>query len=138
MALIDQAVSEKKIFENGGRRTDDVRRTNDGRRLDGYTISPPCEPNGSGELIISIIQISAGVSYIQIHWLSISVFIMFSHGQNAPCADSMLSGTWLVAVVCELRNRPAQAVNCCVIIHCLEVSCKEDQIMSASDLSSYN
>ena len=24
----------------------------DGRRLDGYTISSPCEPNGSGELII--------------------------------------------------------------------------------------
>ena len=23
----------------------------DGRRLDGYTISSPCEPNGSGELI---------------------------------------------------------------------------------------
>ena len=30
-----------------------------------------------------------------------------------------------------LRNRPALAVNCCVIIHCLEVSCKEDQITSA-------
>ena len=25
-------------------------RTTDGRRLDGYTISSPCEPNGSGEL----------------------------------------------------------------------------------------
>ena len=49
MALIGQAVSEEKIFENGGRtdgRTDD-----DGRRLEGYTISSPCEPNGSGELI---------------------------------------------------------------------------------------
>ena len=29
----------------------DGRRT-DGRRLDGYTISSPCEPNGSGELIM--------------------------------------------------------------------------------------
>ena len=29
---------------------DDGRRT-DGRRLDGYTISSPCEPNGSGELM---------------------------------------------------------------------------------------
>ena len=29
---------------------DDGRRT-DGRRLDGYTISSPCEPSGSGELI---------------------------------------------------------------------------------------
>ena len=28
----------------------DVRRTTDGRQLDGYTISSPCEPNGSGEL----------------------------------------------------------------------------------------
>ena len=30
-----------------------------------------------------------------------------------------------------LRNRSALAVNCCVIIYCLEVSCKEDQITSA-------
>ena len=29
-----------------------------------------------------------------------------------------------------LRNRSALAVNCCVKIHCLEVSCKEDQITS--------
>ena len=29
-----------------------------------------------------------------------------------------------------LRNRSALAVNCYVIIHCLEVSCKEDQITS--------
>ena len=44
MALIGQAVSEEKIFENGGRRTD-------GRTTElGYTISSPCEPDGSGEL----------------------------------------------------------------------------------------
>ena len=30
----------------------------------------------------------------------------------------------------RLRNRSAPAVNCWVIIHCLEVSCKEDQITS--------
>ena len=35
-----------------------------------------------------------------------------------------------------LRNRSALAVNCCVIIHYLEVSRKDDQI--TSDLSSYN
>ena len=35
---------------------DDDGRT-DGRRLDGYTISSPCEPNGSGELIILSIKI---------------------------------------------------------------------------------
>ena len=45
MALIGQAVSEKKMFEHCGRRTDG-RRTTD----HGYTISSPCEPNGSGEL----------------------------------------------------------------------------------------
>ena len=28
----------------------------------------------------------------------------------------------------DLRNRSALAVICSVIIHCLEVSCKEDQI----------
>ena len=28
----------------------DGRTKTDGRRLDGYTISSPCEPNGSGEL----------------------------------------------------------------------------------------
>ena len=50
MALIGQAVSEEKIFENGGRRTDDGR-TTDGRTTEhGYTISSPCEPDGSGEL----------------------------------------------------------------------------------------
>ena len=39
-----------------------------------------------------------------------------------------------------LRSRSESAVNCWVIIHCLEVSCKEDQITSpsASDLSLYN
>ena len=52
--MIGPAVLEKKMFEivyddddddDDGRRT-----TDDGRRLDGYTISSPCEPNGSGEL----------------------------------------------------------------------------------------
>ena len=45
MALVGQAVSEKKIFEIVDGRTDD------GRTLDhGHPISSPCEPNGSGEL----------------------------------------------------------------------------------------
>ena len=37
------------------------------------------------------------------------------------------------AILCmtlSLRNRSAPAVNCCVIIHCLEASCK-DQITGA-------
>ena len=50
-----QVVSEKKIFENGG--TGDGQ--TDGRRLDGYTISSPCEPNGSGELIKSYIWLTS-------------------------------------------------------------------------------
>ena len=29
-----------------------------------------------------------------------------------------------------LRNRSALAVNCCIIIHGFDVSCKEDQITS--------
>ena len=37
----------------------------------------------------------------------------------------------LLGLLSPLRNRLALAVNCCVIIHCLEVSCKEDQIASA-------
>ena len=48
MALIGQAVSEEKIFENGGRRR---RTTGYGRTPDhGHPISSPCEPYGSGEL----------------------------------------------------------------------------------------
>ena len=35
------------MFENGGC-------TTDGHRLDGYTISSPCEPHGSGELKIPV------------------------------------------------------------------------------------
>ena len=51
LALIGQTVSEKKIFENGGRRTDGRRTTGAGRTPDhGHPISSPCEPNGSGEL----------------------------------------------------------------------------------------
>ena len=42
-------------------------------------------------------------------------------------------GTKMIKCVnCELSSKLliALAVNCCVIIHCLEVSCKEDQITS--------
>ena len=37
---------------------DGRRRTGYGRRLDQYTISSPCEPNGSGELIIQTCMFS--------------------------------------------------------------------------------
>ena len=49
MALVGQAVSEKKIFEIVDGRTDE------GRTPDhGHLISSPCEPNGSGELIKAV------------------------------------------------------------------------------------
>ena len=57
MALIGQAVSEEKIFENGGRRTD-------GRTTEhGYTISSPCEPDGSGELKTEGVMLRARCRY---------------------------------------------------------------------------
>ena len=55
MALVGQAVSEKKIFEIVDGRTDD------GRTPDhSHPISSPCEPNGSGELKISVYKVTKG------------------------------------------------------------------------------
>ena len=57
------------------------------------------------------------------------------------CGNAKASTTTAAAIVIFcLRNRSDLAVSCWVIIHCLEVSCKEDQITvrSASDLSAYN
>ena len=52
------------------------------------------------------------------------------------CCRYGMGHTWVTEDVsvydCEqLRNRSAPTVNSWVIIHCLEVSCKEDQITSA-------
>ena len=44
-------------------------RTDDGRRLDGYTISSPCEPNGSGELKKPF---SVNISLYQLDWKSVT------------------------------------------------------------------
>ena len=53
------------------------------------------------------------------------------------CAFTLLEGPEKRCTFSDyLRNRSALAVNCCVIIHCLEVSCKED--LRARDLSSDN
>ena len=38
----------------------------------------------------------------------------------------------VISESCYLRKRSAPAVNCCLIIHCLEVSCEEDQITSVA------
>ena len=32
---------------------------------------------------------------------SFSIFMSVSHGRNVPCADIVLSATWVCAVVCE-------------------------------------
>ena len=62
LALIGQVVS-KKIFESGGR-TDDGRQT-DGRTPEQwYTISSPCKPYGSNELII-IVMCTFSLVYIE-------------------------------------------------------------------------
>ena len=46
-------------------------RTTDGRLLDGYTISSPCEPNGSGELKIGL-QCIMG-HYFFFFWIKFNV-----------------------------------------------------------------
>ena len=48
----------------------DGRRTTDGRRLDGYNISSPCEPNGSGELKMKALECSQDFS----HYKSMGIF----------------------------------------------------------------
>ena len=54
LALIGQAVSEEKMFKHCWRRRQRQRPQRQRRRQrtpeQGYTISSPCEPNGSGEL----------------------------------------------------------------------------------------
>ena len=58
-------------------------RTTDGRRLDGYTISSPCEPNGSGELksekMKAMISLHNGVTADLYHRYRIYTKGRFSH-----------------------------------------------------------
>ena len=56
----------------------DGRRT-DGRRLDGYTISSPCEPIGSGELKMKALECSQDFS----HYKSMGIF-PDAQGQLTP------------------------------------------------------
>ena len=51
----------------------------DGRRLDGYTISLPCEPNGSGELKMKALECSQDFS----HYKSMGIF-PDAQGQLTP------------------------------------------------------
>ena len=70
MALIGQADSEEKIFE-----IVDGRKTDDGRTPDhGHPISSPCEPNGSGELKMGILQFY----YIKVGFKEMHFMEMFS------------------------------------------------------------
>ena len=56
-------------------------------------------------------------------WLNvIELLLMRWWNLNATCIMVCFSN-WLI-------NGSALAVNCCIIVHCLEVSCKEDQITS--------
>ena len=54
-------------------------RRTDGRRLDGYTISSPCEPNGSGELKMKALECSQDFS----HYKSMGIF-PDAQGQLTP------------------------------------------------------
>ena len=54
-----------------------------------------------------------------------------SNNANNNITINYLKVMWSYFPRLYLRNRSAPAVNCWVIIHCLEVSCKEDQITSA-------
>ena len=51
--------------------------------------------------------------------------------QKLKLSSAALSVALYELNVFNLRNRSAPAVNCWVIIHCLEVICKEDQTTSA-------
>ena len=59
---------------DGRRRTttDDGRTPTDGRRLDGYTISSPCEPKASGELKIIIFTAVKNCCIWHRHFLAMS------------------------------------------------------------------
>ena len=53
---------------------DDDGRMTDGRRLDGYPISSPCEPNGSGELKMPKVFHGLGQDFFCIKFLVVSDF----------------------------------------------------------------
>ena len=59
--------------------------TTDGRRLNGYTISSPCEPNGSGELI-NLLKTLSEKKCIQIH---------FCHHKTSDPASERSNQYWI-------------------------------------------
>ena len=62
------------------------------------------------------------------------VYGLFNRGSNGGFLTSVtvyvLTSLFFVHHI-MFKNRSALAVDCCILIHCLEVSCKEDQITSA-------
>ena len=77
----------------------DGRRT-DGRRLGGYTISSPCEPNGSGELKITV------VSWIAKDFKS---FLLLCVGSVANAQADLSSGCCRA----QFLTKPRHTKNCC-------------------------
>ena len=63
-------------------------------------------------------------------------YVNYNNGFNLPIwpwvkGQGLISLKLFYSFKLKLRNRSAPTVNCWVIIHCLEISCKEDQITSA-------
>ena len=58
--------------------------TTDGRWLNGYTISSPCEPNGSGELIRPGRPFAHGPS----------VVFFYLHSRDFPNFQASFAGFW--------------------------------------------
>ena len=75
--------------------------------------------------------------YFRYHSDVISVRLRPSFVNDNECKISYHCLEWDLSIwlkrlkIVQLRNRSALAVNCWVTIHCLEVSCKGDQITSA-------
>ena len=76
--------------------TDDDDGRTDGHRLDGNTISSPCEPNGSGELkmrVNSLFELSTPnkSTYINAHMSHFMGKLVFGILQSKPIQTGMLS-----------------------------------------------
>ena len=67
--------------------------TTDGRRLDGYPISSPCEPNGSGEL-------KSGNTVFQIITLSVA---METSGRIWPNVE-LIQALMYVIITCKYEK----------------------------------
>ena len=85
-ALIGQAISEEKMFENCGR-------TTDGRRLDGYTISSLCEPNGSGDLKRGANSVASDHEAVSNHLSGLPLIAFTNWHHHHQCENAQISCT---------------------------------------------